>query len=167
MVLKITIEAIVYSALYSLFLFVLFKVKGAVFELYNYPPAIKKRAVEIGVTTEAEMAANAKRCKIIGLAVMLIESLVIICGVNRETTFWSGFYQSYIFFNAFSLVDAAIIDTLYFCHSKWWIIPGTEDMTDAYHDYAFHWKWFFVGLISSLILSAIVGGITVLVGMLY
>lgn len=52
----------------------------------------------------------------------------------------------------------------WFCHSRWWVIPGTEDMTEAYHDYAFHWKWFFIGLVSSLLLSAVCGGITVLLG---
>lgn len=35
---------------------------------------------------------------------------------------------------------------------------------DAYHDYAFHWKWFFVSLIAILPLSAIIGGIVALVG---
>lgn len=44
-------------------------------------------------------------------------------------------------------------------------IPGTEDMTDAYHDYAFHWKWFFLSLIAILPLSAIIGGIVALVGL--
>lgn len=44
-------------------------------------------------------------------------------------------------------------------------IPGTEDMTDAYHDYAFHWKWFFLSLIAILPLSAIIGGSVVLVGL--
>ena len=52
----------------------------------------------------------------------------------------------------------------WFCHSRWWVIPGTEDMTEAYHDYAFHWKWFFIGLVSRLLLSAVCGGITVLLG---
>ena len=52
----------------------------------------------------------------------------------------------------------------WFCHSRWWVIPGTEDMTEVYHDYAFHWKWFFIGLVSSLLLSAVCGGITVLLG---
>lgn len=38
---------------------------------------------------------------------------------------------------------------------KWWVIPGTEDMTEAYHDYAFHWKRFFLGLLLSLPLALI------------
>ena len=75
--------------------------------------------------------------------------------------------QAYIFLNVFSLFDALVIDTIWFCHSKWWIIPGTEDMVEAYHDYAFHWKWFFLSLLTTLPLAAIIGGIEVLLGLIF
>ena len=96
---------------------------------------------------------------------LTIASLIIICVINHETTFWAGAYQSYIFFNAFSLFDAAVIDTVWFCHSKFWIIPGTEDMTDVYHDYWFHWKPFFAGLILIIPLAIIIGGLTASIGL--
>ena len=166
MVTKLIIEALAYSLIYSGILFILFKVQGAKYQLYNYPPAIKERAIQKGIITQEELADHAKKNKIIGLAAMLILSMLITCVVNRQFTFLAGFVQSYIFFNAFSLFDALVIDTIWFCHSKWWVIPGTEDMTGAYHDYAFHWKWFFVGLVSSLPLSLIVGGITALIGVI-
>ena len=125
MVGKIVIEAIIYTLVYSLAMLGLFKVQGTRRQLYNYPPAIQKRAIEKRITTQAEMDAN-----------------------------------------AFSLFDALVIDTIWFCHSKWWVIPGTEDMTEAYHDYAFHWKWFFLGLLLSLPLALILGGIVALIGVI-
>lgn len=109
------------------------------------------------------MNANAKRNKVIGLIGMIVLSIVITCGVNKQYTFGAGFTQSYIFFNAFSLFDALVIDSIWFCHGTWWVIPGTEDMTEAYHDYAFHWKWFFLSLVMSLPLAVIVGGIVALI----
>ena len=163
---KLIIEALAYSLVYSGILFILFKVQGAKYQLYNYPPAIKERAIQKGITTQEELSDHAKKNKIIGLATMLILSMLITCVVNRQFTFLAGFVQSYIFFNVFSLFDALVIDSIWFCHSKWWVIPGTEDMTKAYHDYAFHWKWFLVGLVSSLPLSLIVGGITALIGVI-
>lgn len=166
MVLKLTVEAIIYSLLYAAFSVILMKKQGAIKQLYNYPPKIQERAVELGITTKEEMAANSKKNKPFAFAVMIIASLVIICAVNYETTFWAGAYQSYIFFNAFSLFDAAVIDTVWFCHSKFWIIPGTEDRKEAYHDYWFHWKWFFIGLIMMIPLAIIIGGLTVLIGLL-
>ncbi len=162
---KIVIEAIVYSLIYTVFMLTLFRVQGAKKQIYNYPPAIQERAVERGITTQEEMNATAKKNKIVGLIVMLLLSVVIVCGVNKQYTFLNGFWQSYIFFNAFSLFDALVIDTIWFCHGSWWVIPGTEDMTEAYHDYMFHWKWFFFGLVSSLALSAIVGVIAALIGL--
>ena len=77
------------------------------------------------------MNANAKRNKVIGLIGMIVLSIVITCGVNKQYTFGAGFI--------------------------------TEDMTEAYHDYAFHWKWFFLSLVMSLPLAVIVGGIVALI----
>lgn len=166
MVGKIAIEAIIYTLVYSLAMLMLFKVQGARRQLYNYPPAIQNRAIEKGITTQEEMNANAKKNKLVGILMMVVFSVFITCIVNRQFTFWDGFLQSYIFFNTFSLFDALVIDTIWFCHSKWWVIPGTEDMTDAYHDYAFHWKWFFLGLLLSLPLALILGGIVALIGVI-
>lgn len=161
----IVIEAIIYSLLYTVFMLILFMTQGAKKQLYNYPPAIRERAIEKGITTQEEMDANAKRNKIMGSLVMVVACIVITCVVNKQRTFLAGFLQSYIFLNAFSLFDALVIDTIWFCHSKWWIIPGTEDMVDAYHDYAFHWKWFFLGLLTILPVSLIIGGIVALIGL--
>lgn len=163
---KIAIEAIIYTLVYSLAMLMLFKVQGARRQLYNYPPAIQKRAIEKGITTQEEMNANAKKNKIVGILMMVVFSVFITCVVNRQFTIWDGFLQSYIFFNAFSLFDALVIDSIWFCHSKWWVIPGTEDMTEAYHDYAFHWKWFFLGLLLNLPLALIPGGIVALIGVI-
>lgn len=160
---KIIMEAIAYALVYSVFMVILFKIQGAKRQLYNYPPAIQKRAIERGITTQEEMNANAKKNKIIGIIVMILLGVAISCGINKEKTFLAGFVQAYIFFNAFSLFDALVIDTIWFCHSKWWRIPGTEDMTEAYHDYAFHWKWFFLCLVGSLPIAAIIGGLVALI----
>lgn len=166
MVGKIVIEAIIYMLVYSLAMLSLFKVQGARRQLYNYPPAIQKRAIEKGITTQEEMNTNAKKNKIIGVLMMIVLSIFITCVVNKQFTFLDGFIQSYIFLNAFSLFDALVIDSIWFCHSKWWVIPGTEDMTEAYHDYAFHWKWFFLSLFLSIPLAAIMGGIVALIGVI-
>lgn len=166
MALKITIEAIIYALLYGAFISLLMKKQGAAMQLYNYPPRIQERAINLGVTTKEEMAANAKRYKPLGFAVMTALCLIIICGINHETAFSACFCQSYIFLNAFSVFDAAVIDSVWFCHSKFWIIPGTEDMTDAYHDYWFHWKWVLFGLVMLLPSAAVIGGLSFLIGVI-
>ena len=55
MIVKIIIESIIYSLLYSVFMLILFNVQRAKYQLYNYPPAIKKRAIEKGIITQEQL----------------------------------------------------------------------------------------------------------------
>lgn len=167
MITKLILEAVAYSLVYTIFMVILFRAQGAAYQLYNYPPAIRERAVQKGIITQKELNEHSKKNKTIGMIVMILLSLVITCGINGQRTFFDGFLQAYIFLNVFSLFDALVIDTIWFCHSKWWVIPGTEDMTEAYHDYWFHWKWFFFGLVSSLAIAVIIGGIAALLGLFW
>ena len=54
--------------------------------------------------------------------------------------------------------DALILDCLWFCHDKHFVIPGTEDMTKDYHDYWFHIKGALIGMLLG-IPAALVAGI--------
>lgn len=167
MILKLTLEGIAYSLLYGAFIASLFIKQGAKRQLYNYPPKIQERAIALGITTKEEMATNAKKYKPMGFVIMAGLCLVIICAINHESTFWAGFYQSYILLNIFSIYDAAVLDSMWFCHSKRWVIPGTEDMAEAYHDYWFHWKWVVIGLVCLIPIAAIIGGLTALIGIIF
>ena len=68
MVIRITVEAIVYSLLYTAFMLVLFRIQGAKYQLYNYPPAIKARAIEKGITTQADWMHMRKRIEYSGFS---------------------------------------------------------------------------------------------------
>lgn len=59
MVMKLIVEAVAYSFLYAVFVLIIFKKQGAIRQLHDYPPKIQKRAVELGITTNEEMAQNA------------------------------------------------------------------------------------------------------------
>ena len=56
-----------------------------------------------------------------------------------------------------NLFDALIIDCVWFCHDKRFIIRGTEDMEKEYHNYWFHIKGALIGQIIGLIVCIIVG----------
>ena len=58
--------------------------------------------------------------------------------------------------------DALVLDCIWFCHDKHFVIPGTEDMTDAYHDYGFHIKGSLIGMLLG-IPSALTAGIITIV----
>ena len=72
-----------------------------------------------GIITEKELDEHAKKNISIGLLVMIIPCMIITCAVNRQFTFLAGFVRSYIFLNVFSLFDALVIDSIWFCHSNW------------------------------------------------
>ena len=58
--------------------------------------------------------------------------------------------------------DELGLDCIWFCHDKHFVIPGTEDMTDAYHDYWFHVKGALIGMALG-IPAALTAGIVVVV----
>ena len=60
--------------------------------------------------------------------------------------------------------DAFILDCGWFCHSKKCIIPGAEDLTDAYHDYMFHIKGSAVGMLIGLPCCLIPGVVAMILG---
>lgn len=50
----------------------------------------------------------------------------------------------------------------WFCHDKHFIIPGTEDMIKDYHDYWFHIKGGFIGMLLAIPAALVAGLITIL-----
>ncbi|MBR5035247.1 MAG: hypothetical protein IKX71_08060 [Bacteroidales bacterium] len=81
---------------------------------------------------------------------------------NGCTTFWGGALTAYALWVVVNWFDALVLDCIWFCHDKHFVIPGTEDMTDAYHDYWFHIKGALIGMALG-IPAALVAGIVVIV----
>jgi hypothetical protein len=82
--------------------------------------------------------------------------------INGCAAFLSGFGVSYLLWLIVDWYDALILDCVWFCHSKRCIIPGTEDLTDAYHDYMFHIKGSCAGMLIGLPCCLIAGIIAML-----
>lgn len=163
---KILLEALLFAVVYSIVIVVLFHIQGAKMQIYNYPPKIQERCKELGIVDEKKM----KKCAIINKTVGVLLIVVMLIGIilfyNGERKFLPIFLQSYLFLNAFSWFDALVIDCLYFCHGKFWIIPGTEDMQDEYHNYWFHIRFAVIGLVSLAAIAAVLALIMVGIGKL-
>lgn len=163
MVLKVLIETIIVTLLFEGFVVAVILKKGPMFMISDYPPAIKKRVVELGMMPDEKQIAKEGRINdIIGFTLMAVLYLVPIIVINGERTFLPAFIQSYIFGNAISWFDALVLDCLWFCHSKFCVIKGTEE----YKDYRFHIKFAVQGIVLLAVPSAIIGGITALVGLI-
>ncbi len=79
---------------------------------------------------------------------------------NDCTGFLSGFGVYFLLWLAVDWYDALIVDCVLFCHCKRFVIPGTEDLTKAYHDY--HIKGSCFGMLIGLPCCLIAGAITAL-----
>ena len=77
--------------------------------------------------------------------------------VNGSRSFLNGFLVSYGLWMIVDWYDAIVIDILWLCHSKAYILPGTEDMTAAYHDYGYHVKSTCVGMLIGLPICLLIG----------
>ena len=79
--------------------------------------------------------------------------------VNGCTTFLCGALTAYALWVVVNWFDAIVLDCLWFCHDKHFVIPGTEDMTAAYHDYWFHIKGALIGMLLGIPAALVAGGI--------
>ena len=135
----------------------------------SYPPSIVARAEELGLVPRGRkrrapkvIAAKLAFCLIV--AVVLAVMLRIF---NGAVTFLSGFVTSFLLWLVVDWYDALVIDCLWFCHSKRCIIPGTEDMTAAYHDYGFHIQQSCIGIFIGLPVCLLTGGLTALLAVIW
>lgn len=124
----------------------------------DYPPAIRKRCVELGLIENTKKRFTAKDIirKCLGVIVLVILSVLVLKKINHAETFFEGFISSYIIWLSIAWFDALIIDCLWFCHSKRMCIPGTEDMKE-YKDYLFHIKQSCIGTLIGLPSCALIG----------
>ena len=127
--------------------------------IYSYPPAIVERYIELGRIPDKKNPGTLERVKKKWPAAIVIGILLgaIVYFVNGSRSFLNGFLVSYGLWLIVAWYDAIVLDILWFCHSKIWILSGTEDMTDAYHDYGYHVKATCVGMLIGIPVCLMIG----------
>ena len=156
------IESIVACALFALFVFLMSR--DPIKTVFNYPPAIIERCDKLGLVDASNRPGGAAfyTKKIVALVVFGVMLGLLVRYVNGCTTFWSGALTAYALWCVVNWFDAIVLDCIWFCHDKHFVIPGTEDMTADYHDYWFHIKGALIGMILALPAVAIAGLVSTL-----
>lgn len=96
--------------------------------LYFYPEPVREKVYELGLTDRETVARKRKRFMIPFFIVMGV-SLVMIIGIwNRVHTFLPAYKQALLFLEVMNWYDGIVIDRLWVRHSRFWVIPGTEDI---------------------------------------
>ena len=127
--------------------------------IQEYPKAIQDRCRELGLIQESsgKLARKATIGKL-GLFIgYIFLQTVLAYYIGGARTFFEGWFHGYIMWVAEIWFDALVVDCLWFCHSKKMIIPGTEDLVDAYHDYWHHIKYAVIGMFSQAVIALPVG----------
>jgi len=135
---------------------------GAVDGLYFYPKPVQERAFSIGLTDRETVAKKRKRFMIPFFLVMLT-ALVLIIGVwNRVSDFKTAYLLALLFLEVMNWYDGIVIDKLWVGHSRFWLLPGCENIP-----YVQTWKQVLkkrtILTLIWVVGAAIVAGIVVLV----
>ena len=152
----IFIESLVLCSLFTLMVYIMSR--DPIKTLYNYPPKIQERVKSLEeYKDKIPTKENKLTAKICASIIFLIIICIVLRYINGYTTFIRSFGYGFLLWTIVNLYDAIILDIIWFCHDKHFVIKGTEDMKNEYHNYWFHIKGFFIGELLALIICAISG----------
>lgn len=134
--------------------------------IYFYPKEVQKRAVEIGLIDESTINKKMKRFMIAFYIVMSVLLIGIVGVWNKVSDFKTAYFQSVLFLEVMNWYDGFVIDEVWVRFSKFWDIPGLEDM-----DYVQSWSHMFkkrifltlIWLVGAALIAGIVVGIRLMI----
>lgn len=152
----IVIESIILCALFTLMVFIMSR--KPINTLYNYPPKIQERVKSLNeYKDKVPKTKNKVAAKLIASVLFLIIIALILRFINGYTTFLESFKYGFLLWTVVNLYDALVLDIIWFCHDPHFVLKGTEDMKDEYHNYWFHIKGFFIGEVLALVICSLAG----------
>ena len=156
------IESIIASALFTLMVFLMSR--DPIRSIFNYPPAIIERCDKLGLVDASNKPGGTVFYvkKITAMVIFGVLLGLLVRYVNGCTTFWCGCLTAYALWVVVNWFDALVLDCIWFCHDKHFVIPGTEDMVSAYHDYWFHIKGALIGMLLGIPAGLVAGAIVVI-----
>ena len=135
---------------------------GAIGMVHLYSDAVKKKVVELGLTTQDSIKKRSILFKALCVPGYLIYVLVSVYAINGTRGFWDGFWQMLVILSIMNLIDRILIDGYWVGHTSAWDIPGTEDLK-PYITKADKTKKWITGTVGMAIISAVLSGIMSLI----
>ncbi len=123
----ILIQLILFCALFTLMVKIAVG-DNALNGLYFYPVPVQEKTFELGLADRSTVRKKRMRFMIPFFLVMLT-ALVLIIGLwNGIRSFIPAYIQALLFLEVMNWYDGIVIDRLWVGHSRFWVIPGTEDI---------------------------------------
>ncbi len=106
-----------------------YAVKGGAIEgLYFYPKPVQERVIEIGLT-DRETMQHKRKVFMTEFFIVMLAALVLIIGLwNRVSDFKTAYLQALLFLEVMNWYDGIVIDKVWVGTSRFWILPGCEDI---------------------------------------
>lgn len=101
---------------------------NAVNGLYFYPQPVQDRAIALGLTDRETVRRRLRRFMTAFYLVMLAALLGIVGIWNGVRDFGSAYWQSLLFLEVMNVYDGVVIDKLWVGHSRFWQLPGAENL---------------------------------------
>ena len=123
----IILQLVLFCALFTLMVKIAVG-NNALNGLYFYPKPVQEKAYELGLTDRETVAKKRKFFMTAFFAVMAVALISIIRVWNGIQSFWTAYLQALIFLEVMNWYDGIVIDRLWVGHSRFWVIPGTEEI---------------------------------------
>ncbi|SCX92221.1 hypothetical protein SAMN02910370_00711 [Lachnospiraceae bacterium XPB1003] len=123
----VILQLLIYCLVFTLM--VRFSVRGGAIDgLYFYPKAVQDRAIEIGLTTR-ETINRKRKIFMTEFYIVMLVTLVLIIGLwNHISDFKTAYLYALLFLEVMNWYDGIVIDEVWVRCSKFWVLPGCEDM---------------------------------------
>lgn len=156
------IESFIACAVFTLF--VVLMSRDPIKTIFNYPSAIIERCDQLGLVDASNKPGGAAfyAKKITAMVIFGVLLGLLVRYVNGCTSFWCGALTAYALWCVVNWFDAFVLDCIWFSHDKHFVIPGTEDMVADYHDYWFHIRGGFIGMLLAIPAALVAGVIVIL-----
>lgn len=124
---KLVFQLLLYCALFTLM--VMFAVRGGAIDgLYFYPKPVQERAYEIGLT-DRDTVRRKRKIFMTEFYIVMAVALILIIGLwNGVRDFKTAYWQSLLFLEVMNWYDGIVIDKVWVGYSKFWVLPGCEDI---------------------------------------
>ena len=150
------IESVVLCLVFTLMVYLMSR--DPIKTVYNYPPKIQERVMSLEEYKD-KIPTNENKIviKLFACVIFLAILAFVLKYVNGCDTFLKAFGYGFLLWTIVNLYDAIVLDIIWFCHDKHFVLKGTEDMVEEYHNYAFHLKGFLIGEGLALVICALAG----------
>ena len=124
---RIILQLILYCLLFTLMV----KIgvgNNALNGLFFYPKPVQERVYQLGLTDRETVAGKRKIFMTAFFTVMAVALILIIRVWNGVQSFRTAYLQALLFLEVMNWYDGIMIDRFWVGHSKFWIIPETDDI---------------------------------------